>query len=359
MNENNGINSGVGAQTGFALQRNSAIYIILENIKGKFSSPKYFLCLEHHDDFIFCFHEENGVLTSSEVYQSKKKSPSRWTLNKDLADILRKLLQTGTRVRKDLIPKTSDYQQNLYFSSNASVFIESAKENLSVDEANSCVAFKKMPMAIQNAMSKKIGVTSICESDLHLELANFSFLYVEMPRTAKEQRNQLIGKLGEVLGPKVCDLSAAIDTLFKTFSNLELVYNQGGVGNLSDISKRVTGEDIEKTLNILTTRVKAFEYWRNNATKVACELMIKPFDKTRFENNIISSFDYFKLIDAAEHHRILKFTIENYRECESMTEEGAIRELVEMYEINFSSSMDAKTLKPIFYAAYFSALDLE
>ena len=52
-------NAGVDAQTGFALQRNSALYLLLEEYHSKFKERKYFICLEHHDDFIFCFLNEN------------------------------------------------------------------------------------------------------------------------------------------------------------------------------------------------------------------------------------------------------------------------------------------------------------
>ena len=45
-------NSGVVAQSGFALQRNTAIYILLNNYHLKFQDRNYFICLEHHDDFV-------------------------------------------------------------------------------------------------------------------------------------------------------------------------------------------------------------------------------------------------------------------------------------------------------------------
>jgi hypothetical protein len=71
----NSINAGTRAQSGFALQRNSALFILLDNYNSKFKNEKYFICLEHHDDFLFCYLNENEHVKYIEAYQSKKKSP--------------------------------------------------------------------------------------------------------------------------------------------------------------------------------------------------------------------------------------------------------------------------------------------
>ncbi|MEI8641745.1 hypothetical protein P4S68_14105 [Pseudoalteromonas sp. Hal099] len=49
------VNAGVTAQQGFALQRNMALFVILDNFNDKFSGAKYFVSLEHLEDIVFCF----------------------------------------------------------------------------------------------------------------------------------------------------------------------------------------------------------------------------------------------------------------------------------------------------------------
>lgn len=365
-NINNGTNSGVHAQNGFALQRNMAIYVLLDNYKEKFCNSKYFLYLEHHDDFIFCFHDEDDVMRLSEIYQSKKKSTGKWTLNAELSEILKKLLKTGVRVRNDICEKAKNYKQQLYFSSNASIFIEASKgsnkegkKNILVNEEHCLLSFQKIPYEIQETIRERLNIPSLLDIDsgLFSELNNLNFLYVEMTRTPREQRNQLIGKLGEVFGSKICDVAAAIDTIFKIFSEVEYIYNQGNTAKISDKSKRITGEEISKTFHILTTQVKALDYWRSQGREISKILNIKPFEKELFEENIINSFDFFKDITSIEHKKILEFTINNYKECKSTTEEGAVFELFSLYKQKYSSGMMDNILKPIFFAAYFQAIE--
>ena len=115
------INSGPDAQNGFALQRNTAIFLLLENYFVKFQNKKYFVCLEHYEDFLFCFLNENDEAFLIEAYQSKKKSPDIWRLNNELFEILTKLLKTGQGLIQDGISRSSEYNHILYFSSNQTI----------------------------------------------------------------------------------------------------------------------------------------------------------------------------------------------------------------------------------------------
>lgn len=54
------VNAGVTAQQGFALQRNMALFLILDNYEKKFNDAKYFLALEHLEDIVFCFLDDQG-----------------------------------------------------------------------------------------------------------------------------------------------------------------------------------------------------------------------------------------------------------------------------------------------------------
>lgn len=348
-----GINSGVGAQSGFALQRNTAIYILLNNYKSKFISSNYFLCLEHHDDFVFCFLDGDGDAVLAEAYQSKKKSPHRWTVNKELTEILVKLLKTGIRVRKDLLNKAAKYQQKLHFTSNSSIFIESKlAENISVDEERTLLGFSELNLEIQNEIVEKFEACDTFDSTLAAEYENLHFLYIELTRTAREQRNLLAGKLGEIFGNNIYDREAAIDTIFSLFEKVELVYNQGGASFL-DESKRVNGLQIADALKVITTKSKAFDYWRSEKREISSRLNIRPFERDGFESFFISSFDLFKSLNEAEHQKILKFADENYKNCTSTSEEDCVLELFDIYKHTRSTKFMDLELKSVLYAAYF------
>ena len=113
----------------------------------KFKDKKYFIYLEHHDDFLFCFLDENSNAKSIEAYQSKKKSTGDWTLTQEMFKIISKLLKTGNNLIKDKIKKTKNYYHHLYFSSNRTIFLEDkvSKNNISIKEDNYLVAFKDLP----------------------------------------------------------------------------------------------------------------------------------------------------------------------------------------------------------------------
>ena len=194
------INSGPDSQNGFALQRNTAIFLLLENYFNKFQNKKYFVCLEHHEDFLFCFLNENDEVSLVEAYQSKKKSPDIWRLNSDLYEILTKLLKTGKGLIQDEISKTSGYNHILYFSSNQTIHLEEKarvkqlpKISVSIKADNPNSTFSTLP----NEIKEKIK-TSIPETDLHSELDNLGFIWIPFTTTEKEQENQLIGKIYEV-----------------------------------------------------------------------------------------------------------------------------------------------------------------
>lgn len=71
------VNAGVHAQIGFILQRNTALSLLLNNYKDKFKDRKYFICLEHHDDFLYCFLDDDDKAECIEAYQSKKKTGNK------------------------------------------------------------------------------------------------------------------------------------------------------------------------------------------------------------------------------------------------------------------------------------------
>lgn len=355
----NSINGGVRAQNGFALQRNSALFILLDNYTSKFKDEKYFICLEHHDDFLFCFLNDNYKVCSVEAYQSKKNSSTNWSLNKDFIEILTKLLDTGNRLLNDPIDRTDDYFHHLHFSSNTTIKLESdckPKISATVSEENCLVSFNALDNEIKEKIKTKLKNLNSSElnSDfLEDELENLSFLYIVFTRTDKEQRNQLVGKIEEVFSKDINDPRAAVDTLISLFNKIETAYNQGSIAKLLDESKRVSSDKIEETFNILTTQSKAFDYWRGECEEIAKILQIKPVEWDSFEFTFKSSFDLFKSIKESEHCKILKFVKDNIKNCITYTQKDNINELYLNYLETNESLFSKIDLKAIIYSAYF------
>lgn len=182
------------------------------------------------------------------------------------------------------------------------------------------------------------------------------FLYIELPRTANEQKNLLVGKVSEIFGKTIRDQDAAIETIFSLFQKVELIYNQGKA-KLLDESKRVSGVQIADALKVITTQSKAFDYWRDEGKSVSYTLEIKPFQRNEFESYFIASFDLFKSMTEAEHQKILKFVAENYENCNSTSEEGSVLELCKMYQSSKTTKFKELELKAVLYAAYFQVIN--
>lgn len=78
-NSQNDVNSGVQANVGMDFQRNCALYIFLNNYH-KIKDKNYFIILEHYDDIVFGFIDDQNLLEKVETYQAKK-SADIWTNN--------------------------------------------------------------------------------------------------------------------------------------------------------------------------------------------------------------------------------------------------------------------------------------
>lgn len=352
------VNSGPDAQTGFALQRNTALYLILENYYTKFKDKKYFICLEHHDDFLFCFLDEYDRAKSIEAYQSKKKSPNIWSLNAEMYEILSKLLNTSKNISTDSIPKTYDCKNQLFFTSNQTMsldyeIIEDSKKKtktVKIKEDNYSACYVDLPKELK--VKIKNGISN---SQLHGELENLYFFWIDLNRTVIKQENQLVGQLGLLFPKKISDPRAAIDSLISLFSKIEVIYNQGNISKLLDESKRVSSDEIESTLNILTTKSKAFEEWRDQKESVSDELKIKHFERDTFELKFHSAFDLFKVLTESEHQKILNYVRNNYLNCQGYKLGEIISELFDNFLKVNNSAFSGLDLKAIIYAAYFEA----
>jgi L-rhamnose mutarotase len=280
-----GDNGGVHAQNGFALQRNTAIFLLLGNYAEKFKDKKYFIYLEHHEDFLFCFLNENEQVNEIEAYQSKKSS-QKWTLNKKFyEDILTKLLQTGLKLRADSISKTDTYGHSLYFSSNQTIELKEKNGNTSIDETNTLLKYKDLSNEIRDKLKKNIP------SEVLTELENLGFIFIDLPKKPDEQENQLAGKFDKIFGKEINDKRAALSTIITLFRKIETTFNQGGKAELSDKSKRVSNQEIENAFEILTTKSKCFNYWRDKKVDISKILKIRIQDRETFELAFESAFD--------------------------------------------------------------------
>lgn len=352
-------NSGVEANLGFTLQRNTALYLLLENYNLKFENKKYFICIEHHDDFLFCFLDNEEKAKKIETYQSKKKSPDRWTLDASFFKIITKILKTGKDVFDDEIIKTIDYTYSLHFISNQTVYLESdclPKKNrrkISIKEDNEFVSFEELDSELKIKIKKNV------QDEFHNELQNFNFYWVGLSRIAKIQKETLVGKLNILFGKKIYDSISGIEILFLLFSEVENVHNQKGEIKLLDKTKRVNSEQVEKAFNLITTKGKAFEYWKNHESEIAKVLQIKPSEKEQFKLDFETAFEYFKSIEEAEHRNIFEFVKNNYKDCETYSEHETVINLFDLFVNQKATLFYEKQLKAILYAAFFEVINLK
>lgn len=366
----NSVNAGVRAQQGFALQRNMALFIILDNFDKKFGGTNYFLSLEHLEDILFCFVDNHGHAVKVETYQSKKKSGGSWSIDNELAEIIIKILKVGKSLIQDQYPKCQNYEHDLFFSSNTSMQLKNSikievggktksktySEN--INEENSEVNYSDLNQHIQDAItSKLVDIDDFNKHSLSDELKNLKLLYIDFNKTNKEQENQLRGKLDDIFGKKIHDTKAALDSIFRLFKDVELTYNQKSTARLSEKSKQVQSQDINRAINIITTKSKAFQFWRDQKRDIAIKLGIRPFEQDTFETNFSLAFDLFKSQDEAEHRKILFFVKENYMDCQGFTEDECIDELFHKFNTAHNTNFDDKTLKAIIYAAYFESIN--
>ena len=86
MTKKKAANSGVVALSGFEFQRNCALYLLLEEY-ATFKDQDYFLCIEHHDDFLFCFRTiDSQRIRNIKAYQAKKKTGSLWKIDSNFGE---------------------------------------------------------------------------------------------------------------------------------------------------------------------------------------------------------------------------------------------------------------------------------
>ena len=78
MVKNKYSNSGVVGSSGYECQKHWALYILLEQYND-IKDTKYFIFLEHYEDFLFAYMNKDEMINKIETYQAKK-SAKKWTI---------------------------------------------------------------------------------------------------------------------------------------------------------------------------------------------------------------------------------------------------------------------------------------
>jgi hypothetical protein len=343
-------NAGVTATTGFGLQKCVAIFCLLEEYQY-FKGRKYSIFMEHHDDVVFCFFTTDDKIQELRALQSKKNS-KQWSINAELAEIINKLLFTGSNLDNDKsVHKANDYRKALIFASNQFLNLSTKGKGAVTKRINEeCVhcSYRDLPDKIQKKILDKLGTAAPIN-----ELDYLSFNYMDLPSTIKGQKETLSGKLQSLFGTAIIDHAAAIDTIIHLLEKAEHTYNQNKEAKLVDKTKQVTHIEIEDVFNLCKSKAKSFDYWRKQAVTISTALSIYPREKESFEENFRNAFDYFKSKEQAEHLRILDFVEKNYQRHEEITEVDSIQKLFNAFIASTSSPLEDLALKAIIYAAYF------
>lgn len=352
-------NSGVQANVGFDFQRNTCIYVFLDNYND-WKGQDYFIMLEHYDDIVFGFLNSNGELSQVTTYQAKKSS-TVWTTKK-VHKIIQKISNAGIEMLKDSISKSSDYKQSQHFVSNNTIELDykCSKENKTkkvyVNETNESVAYNVLTEDCQNSL-KKGNLEIKFDSEQIEHFKNLNFTYIDLGRNTKSQLELLSGKFETVFGKSIIDHTAARDTLIFHLKEIESTYNQGDIPKFSDKHKRLESEKIESIIKILTTKKLALKFCREKADKICEELSINVFDAMSFELDFENSLDQFKDLKQGEHQKILNFIKSKKSIFLNFTNDIlCIKELYSSFVKEQNSTLNPSQLKASISAGYFLIL---
>lgn len=352
-------NSGVQANVGFDFQRNTCIYVFLDNYSN-FRNLEYFIMVEHYDDIVFGFLNSNGELSEVTTYQAKKSS-TFWTTNK-VYEIIQKISNSGIEMLKDNIKKSADYKQSQHFITNNTIAldykcsIENKTKKIYVNETNESISYSSLNVDCKKSIKKGNSVIKFnIEQIDHFE--NLNFTYIDLGRNTKSQLELLRGKFETVFGKSIIDHTAARDTLIFHLKEIESKYNQGDIPKFSDKNKRLESAKIDEILNVLTTKNLALDFCRNKAEKICDELSINVLDAMSFELYFENSLDDFKDLKQGEHQKIIRF-IENKKTIfSSFTNDIlCIKELYKLFLSEQNSTLNPTQIKASIAAGYFLIL---
>lgn len=300
-------NSGVEGASGYSFQRCCVVYLLFEGFET-ISLDNYFICMEHHEDFLFAFLDENGDLKKIDTYQAKK-SRDDWKIDSDLCEIIGKMTSVGKELINDPSGKSDDYQHTLNFLTNKNVLLASKKEKgikqkrEKIQVSNKLKKYSDLHIEIKQNIETRIAKVILEET----QLENIQFQYIDLAQSYKNWQRVLKGLSIEHFGQKVNDHEAVISTLMRLLQDVEQTYNDNNLVLLSDPSKRVSKEKINETFSMFTESKKSFDFWRQYSEQLSSELNLKLPIQRRAKELLENCFDYFKDIQQVEYRKVYQF----------------------------------------------------
>jgi hypothetical protein len=316
-------NSGIEALLGFEFQRNCALHLLL-NDYDSFKGREFFLCIEHHDDFLFCYRTDcRSKIEKVHSYQAKKLSGNVWTINERFSEVIAKMLEVGNDLLNDPAPKCHNYSHELTFVSNTDIKLnytpnaqdkKAGKKEITYlfNEQNCKGIYSDIPDDIKDKINNKVVIFCNKENITYHkpELENLHLQWVGLPRKSNDQKDILVGLMCRKF-PHVTDPLAAVELLLKLFREVEAVYNQNKVITLLDSSKRVEGEEIKKAIDIIETEQKTFKLWRDYSIALSEQFRVPIGVQNSYKNYIKNTFELLKDMNNNEHQIIKSFVKEN------------------------------------------------
>lgn len=381
-------NAGVHGGTGYEFQKHCALYLLLDDYHN-LKLQNYFIYFEHFDDFVFCY-TTDSTLNAAHLYQAKK-SASKWSLDSKLKNIIVSMCEDSLIARADsAFTKSAEYTQLLHFISNGVIELSKTDTNETKEvnrfnelckEAQDGIIqhykeIKKRSIYLSLNMSlnsetdikdKEINhwykslddedkqkIDAEIDSDPILqEIPNLVFRYIDLSRTSIAQKDQLKGKLSTLFNDQIEYPGAAIDALLLLFGTKATIFNQGCV-TFANKSKRITSDQINEHFYMITAKSLAIKNWRGQGADIAKSLRLPLMMQKNFEATFIISFDLFKDITQAEHHKILELSRNEYGENTEIYDISSFVNVVfERYKTQYTSRLSDIDIKAIIYAAFF------
>ncbi|WP_299568622.1 dsDNA nuclease domain-containing protein [uncultured Shewanella sp.] len=346
-------NSGVEGGSGYSFQRCCVVFLLFESYE-EINIENYFICLEHHEDFLFAFLDENRHLKKIDTYQAKK-SRDDWTTDSDLCKIIGKMTKVGKELVNDPHDKSNDYQHTLNFLTNRNVLLTSKKEEgVKQDRVKVQVSNRRKKYSDLTDKIKKNIEPRICKSILEsTQLENVHFQYIDFAQSYKNWQRELKGLSMEHFGQEVNDHEAVISSLMRLLEDAEQTYNDDNKVLLSDLTKRVSKDKINETFNMFTESKKSFDFWRKYSEEISTQLELKLPIRRRANELLENCFDYFKDIQQVEYRKIYKF-VETRTDIDErhISEADCIVDLYHSYQKEFQPRLESYMVSFAVIAAY-------
>lgn len=346
-------NSGVEGASGYSFQRCCVVFLLFEGFET-INLDNYFICLEHHEDFLFAFLDENGDLKKVDTYQAKK-SRDDWKTDIDLCEIIGKMTSVGKELLNDSHSKSGDYQHTLNFLTNRNILLTSKKEKeikqqkVKIQVSNKLKKYPELHDDIKKNIETKIN-KEILEKT---QLENIQFQYIDLPQSYRNWQRGLKGLSIEHFGQEVNDHEAVISTLMRLLQDVEQTYNNNNLVLLSDPSKRITRKKINETFDMLTESKKSFDFWRKYSEQLSNDLNLKLPIRRRAKELLDNCFDYFKDIQQIEYRKVYKFVEKRTDIDENHTSEAeCIVDLYKCYLNEFRPRLESHMVAFAVIAAY-------